>query len=106
MIIRILLTVVAGCAFLALALVGFVVPILPGFVFLIPALLCFAAVSPTFGRWLDRNRVWRTVHAKWRRGAGLPLGHRIKLMFWLGADATLRAAHSAASSRRPPARRR
>ena len=106
MIIRNLLIALAGCALLALAFVGFLVPILPGFLFLIPALLCFVAVSPALGRWLDRNPVWRTGHAKWRRGAGLPLGRRIKLMFWLGADASLRAAHSALSSRYQPAPRR
>ena len=99
MIIRNLLTAVVGCAFLALAFVGFLVPFLPGFLFLIPALLCFVAISPAFGRWLDRHPMWRAGHAKWRRGAGLPLGHRIKLMFWLGADATLRAARSASSAR-------
>ena len=103
MIIRKLLTALAGCALLAFAFVGFLVPILPGLVFLIPALLCFVAISPALGRWLDRNPVWRTGHAKWRRGAGLPLGRRIKLMFWLGADASLRAARSALSSRNQPA---
>ena len=94
MIIRNLLIAAAGCAFLVLALVGFMIPILPGFVFLIPALLCFATVSATLRRQLERNATWRTCHAKWRRGSGLPLGHRIRLMFWLGVDAALRAAQS------------
>lgn len=97
MIIRKLLIAIAGCALLGLAFIGFLVPILPGFVFLIAALLCFAAISPPLRRWLDRNPTWRAGHAKWRRGSGLPLGHRIRLMFWLGADAAFRAAQSRGS---------
>lgn len=92
MFIRNLVTALAGCALLALAFVGFILPILPGFLFLVLALVCFAAVSPSLKRRLDRHPTWRAWHSNWRRGSSLPLGDRVKLMFWMGADATVRAA--------------
>jgi uncharacterized membrane protein YbaN (DUF454 family) len=91
MVIRNLLTTLAGCALLVLAFIGFLVPILPGFLFLILALFCFAAVSPRLQRRLERNPTLHAWQTTWRRGSRLPLGQRIKLSFWMAADALLRA---------------
>ena len=91
MIIRNLLLTLAGCALLVLALVGFLVPILPGFAFFILAMFCFAAAFPPLQRRLDRNPTWHAWQTTWRRGSGLPLGHRIRLMFWMAAESAVRA---------------
>ena len=91
MVIRNLLTMLAGCVLLVLAFIGFLVPILPGFLFFILALFCFAAVSPRLQRRLERNPTLHAWQTTWRRGSGLPLGHRIRLMFWMAAESAVRA---------------
>lgn len=97
MLIRNAITAIVGLALLALAFVGFIIPILPGFLFLALALLCFVAVSPALARRLDRYPTWRAWHVRWRLGAGLPLLDRARLMFWLGAD----SAFQSVSTRKP-----
>ncbi len=91
MFIRNLLTGFAGCGLLALAFVGFLIPILPGFLFLALALLCFASISPTVSRSLDRSPTWRVWHGHWRTSRGMRFSERIRLMFWMSADAAVRA---------------
>ena len=83
---RNLLIGLAGSAFFLLGLVGLLVPVLPGFLFLIIAIMCFAAISPRVRRRLEGNRTLKAMHGRWRRGRGLPMWHRIKLMFWLSAE--------------------
>ena len=92
--IRNLLIALVGGAFLVLGLLGLVLPILPGFLFLFLAVLCFASISPRVRRRLEGNPTLRGLHARWRRGRGLPLWHRFKLMFWLSAESTVQALHS------------
>ncbi len=74
---------------LLLGVVGLVVPILPGMLFLALAAISFSAVSPRFQRTLERHPTWRGWQRRWRSGRGLPLFHRIRLAFWLTAEATL-----------------
>jgi len=87
--IRNLLIGLVGGAFLMLGVLGLLLPILPGFLFLFIALMCFATISPTVRRRLEGNRTLKALHGRWRRGRGLPLWHRMKLMFWLSAESTV-----------------
>jgi hypothetical protein len=45
-----------GILFLIIGIVGLLLPILPGWLFLIPAALCFAKTSSGFNRWLKKRK--------------------------------------------------
>ena len=86
MILRQFLYAALGCLCLVLALIGFVVPILPGFLFLILAIVCFSAASHRVASVVNRHPAASAWQRRWRRGASLPLWQRVQLMFWLTAD--------------------
>ncbi len=74
-------------ALLALGLIGLVIPVIPGVLFLFAAALCASAASPAVRARLHRNPSMRRAHRRWRASEGLALFDRLKLAFWLGADA-------------------
>jgi uncharacterized protein len=92
-----LVYLVLGMVFMALGLIGALVPVLPTVPFLIVATACFARSSPRLESWLlDLPRFGPTLR-KWReRGAitmkaklmslfGMSIGFAL---FWLGAKPT------------------
>lgn len=85
------LLMLLGSTFVLLGLVGLVIPILPGFVFLALAAVCFSALSPRFQRRLDRHPAWRGWRLRWRQSRGLPLLRRLQLGFWMTAEAGMQA---------------
>ncbi len=87
------LLILLAIAFTGLGLIGLVVPILPGFLFLILAAVCVSALSPRFGRRLDRHPAWRSWRLRWRESSGMPLHRRLQLMFWLSAEAAMKAVN-------------
>jgi uncharacterized membrane protein YbaN (DUF454 family) len=78
-------------AFTLLGLVGLLIPILPGFLFLILAAVCMSALSPRFERRIARHPAWRGWKLRWRESRGLPFHRRIQLAFWLTAEAAMKA---------------
>ena len=63
-----------GWLFVAIGIVGIVLPGLPGTVFLIAAAWCFARSSPRFERWLlDHPRLGPPVR-RWRANGAIPRG--------------------------------
>ena len=83
--------ILATIAFTLLGLVGLLIPILPGFLFLILALVCVSALSPRFERRLARHPAWRGWRLRWRQSRGLPLYRRVQLAFWLSAEAVMQS---------------
>jgi uncharacterized protein len=45
-----------GFVFLIIGLIGLLLPILPGWLFLIPSTLCFAKASSILNRWLRKRK--------------------------------------------------
>lgn len=78
-----------GFILVLLGLVGLVVPLMPGIVFLAAAGCCFAALSPRFQARLDRHPAWRGFHRRWASSRHQPVLRRAKLAFWLTADAAM-----------------
>ena len=78
-----------GSVLVALGLIGLLVPILPGVLFLVLAAVCFSATSPRFQDRLERHPAWRGWRLRWRESRGLPLLRRVQLAFWLTAEATM-----------------
>ena len=80
-----------GALLVVLGLIGLVIPILPGVLFLILAAVCFSATSPKFQARLERHPAWRGWRLRWRESRGLPLIRRMQLAFWLTAEAASNA---------------
>ena len=45
-----------GIIFLFIGLIGLIMPVIPGFIFLIPAVTCFAKASGRFHGWISRSK--------------------------------------------------
>ena len=76
-----------GTLFLALGLLGLLLPFLPGFLFFLLAIACFASLSPALNRRLHRQpRVSRFLR-RLEAGEELDPLSRIKLTFWAGLEA-------------------
>lgn len=52
-----------GFIFLFIGIIGLLLPILPGWLFLIPSALCFAKASSTLNRWLRKRKSLRKYFA-------------------------------------------
>ena len=50
---------ILGVINLFLALLGALLPIIPGFVFFMLALICFMRMSPRFKSWMQRQALYR-----------------------------------------------
>lgn len=85
------LLIFLGSGFVVLGLIGLVIPILPGVLFLAMAAVCFTATSARFQARLKRHPTWRGWQLRWRESRGLPLLRRFQLLFWLTAEATTNA---------------
>ncbi len=82
---RTALLYVLAAIFLCLGLLGLLVPVLPGFLFLIVAALCASAASPTAQRTLQRQPRSARVCSRPAMGTQLSTLDRARLSFWLTA---------------------
>ncbi len=87
------LALAAGLALTLAGLVGLVIPVLPGLVFLAAAAACFSMASRRFRAALEghlaRHPRHRRAVERWRRGQRLPIGARLRLGFWLALGSLL-----------------
>ncbi len=94
---RKLLFVLAGCSLTVLGVIGLVVPIMPGLLFLAAAVACFSVVSTAFrdiiGVHLFRQPRYRLARRRWNAGAGLPWAQRIRQVVWSGLAAAAPVRH-------------
>ena len=83
---RFLLYVLAA-GFLVLGLIGLVIPVIPGILFLLLAAVCVSSASPRIAEKFQRNRHWRRYQRHWKHSEGMTLFQRSRLAFWLTARA-------------------
>lgn len=69
--------VACGFAFVGLAAIGAVLPVLPTTPLLIVAAACFARSSPRFYRWLVSTRAFGPTIREWRATRSIPLGAKV-----------------------------
>lgn len=69
---------VAGLAFVGLGIVGYILPVMPGTVFLILAAMCFARSSRRLEVWLLRHPRLGPTLVAWRENGAIP--RRIKFI--------------------------
>jgi uncharacterized membrane protein YbaN (DUF454 family) len=97
-----LLLITTGIVLVLLGLVGLVVPVLPGVLFLALAAVCFSAGSPRIRSHLDGHPGWQRFHTSWQRGRSLSLLERTRLAFWLSASTALGARAPGSRPRAAP----
>jgi uncharacterized protein len=89
----------AGCAFVVLATIGVVVPVLPTTPFLLLAAACFFRSSGRMHRWLLGNRLFGEYLRRYRDGEGMSVSAKVTTLvllwatlaaslFWAAPDAT------------------
>ncbi|NOX50603.1 MAG: DUF454 family protein [Gammaproteobacteria bacterium] len=76
-----------GCLLLALGIVGVIVPILPGLLFLLLALVCFGTLFPTLRNNLSRHPRFKRYFQRLDAGAHYDALTRCKLAFWAALEA-------------------
>ncbi len=84
---RKLIGIAIGGSLLLLGLIGLIIPVLPGVLFILLAALVFAAVSPRLRRRLSRNPRFRRLFKRMDHSDNLPFGARCKLAFWATLEA-------------------
>ena len=67
-----------GFFFTGLGFLGYILPAMPGTVFILIAVYFFARSSPRFYNWLLNNPMFGELIRDWRAGLGIPM--RAKLM--------------------------
>ncbi len=76
-----------GSIALALGLIGLIIPIIPGVLFLLVAALCFGVLSRPVRGHLERNGRMRRLFGRLDAGRHLGLPTRMKLAFWAVLEA-------------------
>jgi uncharacterized membrane protein YbaN (DUF454 family) len=89
--IKITLLYLLACVFLVLGLIGLVIPVLPGVLFLLGAAICVSCASPRAHRTFSRSATYRHWRRRWDAGAGLSAVDRARLAFWLSMETTFKA---------------
>ena len=90
MIKRVLLYVLAA-AFAVIGVIGLLVPVIPGILFLLLAAVCVSLASDRVHDKFSSNRHYRQWRSRWDASEGLSTVNRAKLAFWLTVDATVGA---------------
>ncbi len=81
-----------------LGLIGLVLPVIPGILFLFFAALLLTKISSRFDTLLNSNSQMRYWRSRWDRSNSLPLLQRVKLSFWVLARAVVNGVEAAANS--------
>ena len=80
--------------FVIIGLIGLILPIIPGILFLVLAAWLMAKVSSRFASHLDDSEIWHKVKNYWNSVSFLSLRQQIKLTFLLVAKTTIDAVNS------------
>jgi uncharacterized protein len=80
-----------GLFFTGLGFLGYILPGLPGTVFILIAVYFFARSSPRFYNWLLNNRIFGGLIRDWRAGKGLSLRAKIMALSVILVTITLSA---------------
>lgn len=86
----------AGLLFLAVGLVGTLVPLLPTTPFLLVAAWCFGKGSPRFRRAMEEHRLLGPVIRDWERYRVIPLYAKLLATFMVGTTSAYLALGSSA----------
>ena len=88
-----LILVVVGI-FLAIGLIGLILPIIPGILFLALAAFLLAKISSRFAFFLHNNASWIRLKRYLHSVSFLSIAQQIKLSLWVAARAMVKAIES------------
>jgi hypothetical protein len=80
--VKILIAVLA-VACLIVGLIGLVLPVIPGLVFLFAAILLLSRISPGLARWVKRKPEMNRLRVRFDAMGRLGWGERGRLAFWM-----------------------
>lgn len=66
--------------FFTIGIIGLVLPIIPGIIFLALAALMLSKVSSRFAFFLDQQPLWHKLKKRWRSLGLLPVSQKVKLV--------------------------
>lgn len=89
------LVVIVG--FVLLGIIGLILPIIPGVLFLFLAALLLTRVSRRASAYAHSQPWFRKHLQSWRASAGLSWGQRARLSFWVAAKAVVQGVGAGAS---------
>lgn len=89
---------VVGVMLLGLGLIGLVMPIIPGILFLIAAIFVLGKVSRRVRRWGQSNDTYRAVSARFERMSHVGVMDRVKVTVLMLAGGVARSVDAAVSS--------
>ncbi len=88
--IKAIILVVVGI-FLVIGIIGLILPIIPGILFLALAALLLAKVSSRFAFHLNNNLTWLRLKRYWRSVSFLSVAQQVKLTLWMVARSIVNA---------------
>ena len=77
---RKILYIIVGCIGVGLGAVGAVVPLLPGFPFLLLAAFCFAKSSEKLHKWFTGTKLYKNNLESYVKGKGMTWKTKIRIM--------------------------
>lgn len=80
-----------AAVFAAIGVVGLLIPVIPGILFLLLAAGCVSLASDRVHQKFSSHRGYRRWRERWDAGAGLSPFNRTKLAFWLTIDSAFAA---------------
>lgn len=80
--------------FVIIGLIGLILPIIPGILFLALAAWLMAKVSSRFASHLDESEIWQKVKDYWSSVSFLTVGQQVKLTLLLVAKTAMDAVKS------------
>jgi len=84
--------IIAGL--LLLGLIGLILPIIPGILFLFLALLLLTRVSGRAAAWAENHHWYRKQNRLWQRAGTMPVADRLKVGLLVGARAAIQGVQS------------
>jgi hypothetical protein len=96
---------VVGVMLLTLGLIGLVIPVIPGILFLIAAVFVLGKVSRRVRRWGQSNDTYRSVSGRFERMSHVGVMDRVKVTVLMLAGSIARSVDVAVSSARQLFRR-
>ena len=85
-----ILLVLTGIIFLALGLVGLLIPVIPGVLFLLLATAVFAQLSPGFRKRMTRNPRLARFFSRMDAGERMGFADRCKMTFYASLEAIVK----------------
>ncbi len=83
--------IIAGL--LLLGLIGLILPVIPGILFLFLALLLLTRVSGRAAAWAENHHWFRKQNRLWQRAGTMSVVDRLKLGLLMGVSAVIRGMH-------------